>query len=244
MLSRLYGPIIALRQTDKLDDGLIPPPRVLYTIDTFRSALVGLDDRSRHRISDLTEDEIVSEIQRWRVRIALDLAKLLNADATVKSAGDILVQVGSIFRCGDCGTSGGMTFSSVFDHDCLKRELAFPFPDRDEAMMPSRWLDALACEPIARAVVDAVDLDPDTTRLDDVEDRLFLLNVWADRRIARDLRERISAQPHSYADLVRASCSRSRSMTRSLCSSTSTMKRSPSRSRSIRAWAGRSRGRR
>ena len=61
----------------------------------------------------------------------------------------------------------------------------------------------LDCEAIACAVVDAVGLDPDVARLDDVKDYLFLLDVSKHRRISRDLRSRISSQPHSFADLVR-----------------------------------------
>ena len=211
MLQTLYGRILDLVHTVKLDDGPIPPSRVLYTISTFRSALVNLEGRSRPSLGDLSNDEIVTAIQAWRRRIALDLAKLVDSDATADTAGEMLQQVSAIFRCGGkCGTSGGVTLSSAHAHECLKRELAYPFPDADEPMLPSQWLDALPCEAIAIAVVDAVGYDPDTTRLADVEDRLFLLDVSADRRIVRNLRERISSQPYTFADLVRRGSSGAR----------------------------------
>ena len=202
-LSQLYARIL---QLDQLGSGPIPPARVLFTIDKFRSALVNLEGNARVVLGDLTDAEIVAAIEAWRRRITLDLAKLVDEDATVEKADEVVRRVHAVYQCRNrkCSeTGGGLTLASAYDHNCLKRELAFPFPDIDEDMSPSRQLEALQCEEIACAVVDAVGFDPDVARLDDVEDQLFLLDVNDERRISRHLRDRISSQPHSFADLVR-----------------------------------------
>ena len=175
---------------------------MLVTLDAFRSALVNLEGKVRAVIGDLSDADIVASIEAWRRRIALDLAQLVDSEVTSDTAAEILTQVRAIFRCRKCGNSGGgLTSDSAYDHRCLKRELKWPLDD--EETLPSRQLVALDCEEIALAVADAVGFDPDVVRLDDVVHGVFLLDASDEHRIHRHLRERLSSQPHSFADLVR-----------------------------------------
>ena len=202
-LTALYARLLKLIKKGKLADGPLPPARVLVTLHPFRFAVIDVDDDARADPVAVVDGEAVTAIEDWRRGVAFDLAQLVDSDAAAE-ARELLQQPSSIFHCRDCGIGGGgMTFDSAHDHGCLKPELTFPFPDADETVLPSSQLVVLDCEAIACAVVDAVGLDPDVARLDDVKDYIFLRDVSKHRRISRDLRSRISSQPHSFADLVR-----------------------------------------
>jgi len=226
IVGAIYDQITARPNPDR--GGPCPSDREMFAVETYRNALVDEEGKARSDLSHVPpHTEIIAAYLAWQRDMAHQAASLIDPAATADTAADVLARTDAIFRCVLAGcAANGMDYDTAMRHSCAKRKLAYPFPSLDDptGRITGR-LAAVSCKAVADALVRAVGLDVGTVQLADVlsapksvvvfpgrsssrrvdfdTPRHFLFDVSSRRTIRRQLRERISSQPHTFPQLVR-----------------------------------------